>query len=106
MGSTDDPEVVARTITFDFGGRTIRASEGETVAAALLGSGVKTTGTRAVSGRARGPFCLIGVCFECLVEIDGISDQRACLTTVQQGMKVRQQPARRLLMTGNVTHDP
>jgi D-hydroxyproline dehydrogenase subunit gamma len=65
----------------------VAAAEGDTVAAALLGSG-RWTFRRDHAGAAHGPFCLMGVCQECLVEIDGVPNRRACLVPVAQGMKV------------------
>jgi predicted molibdopterin-dependent oxidoreductase YjgC len=41
-----------------------------------------------VTGAPRGPFCLMGVCFECLVEIDGRSNCCACMTQVAPGMRI------------------
>jgi len=60
------------------------------VAAALLqrGSIARTT---ALSGSARAPYCMMGVCFECLVEIDGVPDCQACMTEAEDGMTVRSQ---------------
>jgi len=65
----------------------VAAAEGATVAAALLASG-RWTFRRDYAGAARGPFCLMGVCQECLVEINGVPKRRACLLPVAQGMKV------------------
>lgn len=67
--------------------RPIAAAEGDTVAAALLASG-RWTFRRDRGGAPRGPFCLMGVCQECLVEIDGVPNRRACLLPVAQGMRV------------------
>ena len=47
--------------------------------------------TTAVDGRARGPFCMMGVCFDCLVEIDGLANCQACMTEVQAGMRIKRQ---------------
>jgi hypothetical protein len=46
-----------------------------------------------LSGSPRAPFCMMGTCFECLLEIDGIENQRACQVEVKAGMKVRRQLA-------------
>ncbi|MDR3095816.1 MAG: (2Fe-2S)-binding protein [Paraburkholderia sp.] len=59
------------------------------VAAALLASGALACRASAVSGAPRGPFCMMGVCFDCLVEIDGIPNVQACMTPVRDGMQVR-----------------
>ncbi len=48
---------------------------------------------QARSGAPRGPFCGMGVCFDCLVTVDGRPSQRACLTKVEAGMDVRSSPA-------------
>ncbi|MBS0541835.1 MAG: FAD-dependent oxidoreductase, partial [Proteobacteria bacterium] len=76
-------------ITFD--GREVEALPGETIAAALSAAdivAVRETRRRA----ARGPFCGMGVCFDCLVTVDGKPSQRACLTKIEAGMDVRSEP--------------
>ncbi len=70
-------------------GRTVEAPEGASVAAALLLAGHAALGRHPITGEAEGPWCLIGVCFGCLVEIDGIQDRQACLVPVRDGMTVR-----------------
>lgn len=65
------------------------APEDASVAAALLLAGHSAFGVHPVSGEPEGPWCLIGVCFGCLVEIDGIGDRQACLVPVKDGMVVR-----------------
>lgn len=59
------------------------------IAAALLGCGMHTLRHTPVSGQPRGPLCMMGVCFECLVEVDGIPNQLACMREVTPGMRVR-----------------
>ena len=63
------------------------ALEGETVAAALTAAGILGL-RRTREGAMRGAFCGMGVCFDCLVCIDGLPNQRACMTKVRAGMKV------------------
>jgi D-hydroxyproline dehydrogenase subunit gamma len=75
-------------VTIHVDGRPIRAAAGESVAAALLAAGVAEFRAAAVSGAARGPYCMIGNCFECVVEIDGWPDRQACLVTVAEGMRI------------------
>ena len=79
------PQGAAASI--DFEGRAIPALEGETVAAALTAAGIAAL-RRARNGEARGVFCGMGVCFECLVTVDGRPGQRACMTPVRDGMLV------------------
>lgn len=75
------------TITFD--GRPIAMSEGDTVGAALARAGVRAWRTTRRRGRPRGLFCGIGVCYDCLLTIDGAADERACLARAVEGMDVR-----------------
>jgi predicted molibdopterin-dependent oxidoreductase YjgC len=63
---------------------------GVSVAAALLYLDRIPTRHSPVTGAARAPFCMMGACFECLVEIDGVS-QRACQRQVEAGMRLRRQ---------------
>jgi D-hydroxyproline dehydrogenase subunit gamma len=78
-------------ITIHVDGQPVRAVTGDSVAAAMLAAGVTTFRSAAVSASPRAPHCMIGNCFECLVEIDGEPDRQACLTTVAAGMQVRRQ---------------
>jgi len=84
-------EPAADVVRFDFEGRTIAARPGDTVAAALLAAGELTLRFTAISASPRAPYCLMGVCFECLMEIDGAGNRQACLTPVSEGMQVRRQ---------------
>ena len=67
------------------------------VAAALLLCGYRQCRSTPVSGAARAPYCMMGVCFECLVEINGVPNQQACLMQVKNGMKVRWQDGKAAL---------
>lgn len=71
-----------------FGGEPISCAPGASVAAALIATG-KNAWRETRSGASRGLFCGIGVCFDCLVEIDGESGQRACMIPLADGMDVR-----------------
>ncbi|MCA3780942.1 MAG: (2Fe-2S)-binding protein [Burkholderia sp.] len=59
------------------------------VAAAMLAAGSAACRASAVSGAPRGPFCMMGVCFDCLVEVDGVPNVQGCMTLVSDGMQVR-----------------
>ena len=74
---------------FEFEGERVHARAGDSVAAALLACGHVSVRTTAVSGARRGPFCMMGVCFECLVEIDGEPNGQACMVEAAPGLKVR-----------------
>lgn len=71
-------------------GRAADAYAGETVAAVLLAEGEIRTRTT-VGGEPRGVFCGMGVCFDCLVVVDGVPNTRACMTRVRDGMRVSRQ---------------
>ncbi len=79
----------AVTITLD--GAPVRAAPGDTVAAALMASANPACRETPVTGAPRAPFCLMGVCFDCLVDIDGVPNRQACMVEVRQGMDVRRQ---------------
>ncbi|MCB1388531.1 MAG: (2Fe-2S)-binding protein [Rhodobacteraceae bacterium] len=83
-------------VPVDVDGDRLLALKGETVAALLLrGFGPDLYRRDPRSGAARAPLCLMGVCFECLVTIDGLENQQACLVAVRPGMQVRRQLAGR-----------
>lgn len=75
----------------------IQARPGDSVAVALLAAGVNTTRTTAISGAPRGPYCMMGACFECLAEVDGVAGVQTCMTEVRDGMRVRRQDGARTL---------
>jgi predicted molibdopterin-dependent oxidoreductase YjgC len=81
----------AAQVRMEFEGRALLAYAGDTVAAALLAGGHWEFRTTPVSGAARGPFCMMGICFECLVEIDGVANRQACMVEVRDGMRVNRQ---------------
>ena len=83
-----DPD---KQITIRIDGRSVSVSSGITVAAALLGNEDTHFCRSAAEGDKRAPYCLMGVCFECLVEIDGIRNRQACLEPVYEGMRVKRQ---------------
>jgi aerobic-type carbon monoxide dehydrogenase small subunit (CoxS/CutS family) len=73
------------SITVD--GQPVQAFAGETVAAALLALGRRTF-RHTEQGAPRGLYCGMGVCFDCLVTVDGVENVRACLTPVAEGMAI------------------
>ena len=77
-----------RPITIIADGRTIKALEGETLAAALWANGIFSLRYDEITGSARGMFCGIGHCYECRVTVDGVEDIRSCLVRVREGMHV------------------
>jgi hypothetical protein len=82
-------------VRFTIDGRPAVARVGDTVAAALLEAGVRGSRTTPVSGSPRAAYCMMGVCFDCLVVIDGIGNRQGCLVEVAEGMKVETQAGAR-----------
>jgi D-hydroxyproline dehydrogenase subunit gamma len=80
-------------ITVD--GKPISARAGDTVSAALIAAGIDHCRTTPVSGAPRAPYCLMGVCFECLVTVDGVGSRQGCLVPVREGMAVETQTGKR-----------
>ena len=76
-------------------GKAVAVRAGDTVAAALLANGIDHCRTTPVSGAPRAPFCLMGVCFDCLVTIDGVGSRQGCLVPVREGMAVETQLGKR-----------
>ena len=85
-------------IRFSFDGREIVARLGDSVAVALLAAGEVSLRETPISGAPRAPYCMMGICFDCLVEIDGIGNRQACLTQATQGMNVRRQRSARSVL--------
>ena len=76
-----------RPVSLTLDGRPVTAYEGESVAAVLLAEGRIATRTTP-GGSPRGVYCAMGVCFDCLVVVDGVPNTRACVTWVREGLEV------------------
>ena len=85
------PDAGAPTLAVTIDGKAFTARAGDTVAATLIAAGLADCRTTPVLGVARGPFCMMGVCFDCLTHIDGVPNRQACLIEVRDGMTVRRQ---------------
>jgi hypothetical protein len=77
-------------------GAPVRVPEGSSAAAAVLLAGAFRIRDTPVSGAPRLPYCLMGVCFDCLAEIDGVPNRQACLVPVAAGMRIAVQHGARL----------
>lgn len=80
-------------ITVD--GKRVECRAGDTVAAALIAADIDRCRTTPVTGAPRAPYCLMGVCFECLVSVDGVGSRQGCLVPVREGMAVETQIGKR-----------
>jgi NADPH-dependent 2,4-dienoyl-CoA reductase/sulfur reductase-like enzyme len=78
----------ADCVAFDFNGHAIRGRRGETLAAALTAASEREL-RETNAGERRGLFCGMGVCQECLIEIDGRANQRACMAKLDRPLSVR-----------------
>lgn len=78
-----------------FNDRPLRVPGGRSVAAALLAAGIDRFRATPVSGAPRAPYCMMGACFECLVEIDGVPSRQSCMVTVKEGMRIHSQEGAR-----------
>ncbi len=78
----------AETVTMQLNGKSVEALKGSSVAAVALSQNLSYTRTTPVSDSKRAPFCMMGVCYECLMVINGRPNQRACSTYVEEGMQV------------------
>jgi predicted molibdopterin-dependent oxidoreductase YjgC len=87
------PQAGDLTIWFD--DRPIPARAGDSIAVALLAAGITTTRTTPGSGAPRGPYCMMGACFECLATVDLRPNVQTCMTQVRNGMQVRRQDGKR-----------
>ena len=89
------PDHTAPTLTVVVNGNTVIVPQGFTAAAAMLLHNEGATRTSALSGEGRAPYCMMGVCFECLMEINGEPNQQGCLVTVTAGMRLNRQQGKR-----------
>ena len=76
-------------------GRELLVPEGASAAAAVLLAGLPSIRDTGVTGSPRAPYCMMGVCFDCLAEIDGVANQQSCMVTIAPGMTIRRQHGKR-----------
>ncbi len=87
VATTNPDRMVGRMVTIYLDGGAIEAFEGETVAGALLRHGVRFFSRHPVEDRNSTPFCMMGICHECCMELDGKPNRQACLTPVHDGLR-------------------
>ena len=91
------PDAASADLTIFIDGTPVAATVGESVAAALLRQAEPWSRLTPVSSSRRGPYCMMGVCFDCLAEVDGTASVQTCLLSVREGMHVsRQKDCRRI----------
>ncbi|MGH7059201.1 MAG: (2Fe-2S)-binding protein [Stellaceae bacterium] len=78
-------------IAVDVEGRVVRVIPGASAAAAVAAAGLRGIRQTPVGGNERDPYCMIGVCFDCLAEIDGVPNRQSCMVEARSGMRIRRQ---------------
>jgi D-hydroxyproline dehydrogenase subunit gamma len=81
----------APTIAVEVEGWTVLVPPGASAAAAVLVAGLASLRDTPVGGDARAPYCMMGVCFDCLAEIDGVANRQSCMVAARPGMRIRRQ---------------
>jgi len=94
------PDPAEKSVTVFIDGTPVAAAEGETAAAVLLRQAEPWAHAAAISGARRAPYCMMGVCFDCLAVVDGVGSVQTCLTEVRDGMRIERQAARPDVGTG------
>ena len=90
------PEARPATVQVFVDGAATLVPEGASAAAAVLLAGAPLIRETPVGGAPRLPYCLMGTCFDCLAEIDGVANRQACLVVVTPGMRIQPQRGARL----------
>jgi hypothetical protein len=91
------PDGPQPTVAVTVEGRAVMMPAGASAAAAVLAAGFDSIRETPVDGRARAPYCMMGVCFDCLAEIDGVVNRQSCMIEVRPGMRIsRQMRARKI----------
>ncbi len=80
-----------REVTFTFNGEIFKGVEGQSIAAALMATGVRELRKTRFDDEPRLIFCGIGICFDCVVVVDGVANQRACLVEIAEDIKIESQ---------------
>ncbi|XKH59947.1 (2Fe-2S)-binding protein [Halomonas sediminis] len=89
------PMRAGEPVTVFVEGQALKVDSYDTAAAAVLIAGLVPSRTTPTSGSPRAPYCLMGVCFECLLDIDGVANQQGCMVKVRDGMQIRRQAGAR-----------
>jgi hypothetical protein len=85
------PDGPAATVAVEVEGRSVLVPPGASAAAAVLVAGLPSLRDTPVRGSERAPYCMMGVCFDCLAEIDGVPNRQSCLVAARPGMRIRRQ---------------
>ena len=86
--------IIPSFVLFGIQGFTSFNERGETVASVMMRQANPSCRHTPVHGSSRAPFCMMGVCFDCLAIVDGASSTQTCLVPVAEGMCVERQLGR------------
>lgn len=89
------PEARPASVEVFVAGEAVMVPEGASAAAAVMLSALPAIRSTPVQGKPRLPYCLMGICFDCLAEIDGIANRQACMVPVEPGMRIEPQQGAR-----------
>jgi len=79
-----------KDIQFTFNGKGYKSKEGDSIATALFVNSIRANRKTYGKNASRGSYCFMGVCFECLVKVDGLGAVQGCKTKLCDGMKVEE----------------
>ncbi len=91
------PESPAATIAVEVEGRIVLVPAGASAAAAVLMAGLPSIRETPVGASERAPYCMMGICFDCLAEIDGAPNRQSCMVAARPGMRIRRQRGARAI---------
>jgi len=91
------PDSATSTIAVEVEGRIVRVPEGASAAASVLLAGLAGIRDTPVTASGRLPYCMMGVCFDCLAEIDGVPNRQSCMVAARPGMRIRRQRGARAI---------
>ena len=93
------PDARPATVEVLVEGAPVMVPQGASAAAAVLLAGLPAIRETPVTGSPRLPLCMMGVCFDCLAEIDGVPNRQACMVPVAPGMRIARQHGARVART-------
>lgn len=79
------------SIIVQFEGAPLRVTKGLSVAAALLEAGITHFRNTPETNSPRAPYCMMGVCFDCLMVINGVPHSQTCIIEIAEGMIIERQ---------------
>lgn len=86
-----DNLVASETVEIFIDGSSFQAPATDSVALATMRAGLQSIRINPATGTERAPYCMMGVCFECLMTIDGVASRQACMVRVRPGMRIERQ---------------